>query len=149
VLSYSIDPKAPAADLAEIRGRLASARGRFLELSDLDSRSYESVRTARRALREHPEDPSVRPAYLAALEGASSVPLETARAASELGTALAAIRGRTKAALGSDLVTALALFRAAIEGALANVAINLDDLRAAGVSTEAMDREIERLRPAA
>ncbi|MGP8077552.1 MAG: glutamate formimidoyltransferase [Thermoplasmata archaeon] len=147
VLAYSIDPKAPAPSLVELRAKLTVARARFLELSDADARSYDSVRTARRGLRERPNEPSSREAYLDSLRNASRVPLDTARAAVECAGALGAVRGQTKAALGSDLVTALALFRAATEGALANVAINLDDLRAAGVSTEAMDREIERLRP--
>jgi glutamate formiminotransferase/formiminotetrahydrofolate cyclodeaminase len=148
VLSYSIDPKAPAPDLGEARTALRSGRMRFLELSDDDSRSYEAVRSARRALRERPDEASAREGYLAALRHASAVPLETARASVALATVLGSVRSRTKAALASDLVTALALFRAATEGALANVAINLDDLRSAGAPTDDMDREIARLRSA-
>ncbi|MFY9717056.1 MAG: glutamate formimidoyltransferase [Thermoplasmata archaeon] len=148
VLSYSIDPKAPTPDLGEARARLSAGRTRLLELSDDDSRSYEAVRSARRALRERPDEATAREGYLAALRHASAVPLETARVSVALATLLGSVRSRTKAALGSDLVTALALFRAATEGALANVAINLDDLRSAGVPTDEMDREIARLRSA-
>jgi len=147
VLAYSIDPKAPAAPLLELRARLTAARGRFLELADDDARSYDSVRTTKRSLREHPDDRAAKEAHLNALRHASGVPLDTARAAVELAAAVASVRGQTKAALASDLVTSLALFRAATEGALANVAINLDDLRAAGESTASMDTEIARLRP--
>lgn len=148
VLSYSIDPKSPAppAALVALRARLLKGRLRFLELSDEDARSYDAVRVTRRALREHPDDPGAIEGYHAALRNASGVPLETARAAVELAGAVGAVRDQTKAALASDLVTSLALFRAATEGALANVAINLDDLRAAKVPTDAMDREIELLR---
>ncbi|HTP53707.1 MAG TPA: glutamate formimidoyltransferase [Thermoplasmata archaeon] len=147
VLSYSIDPKAPAAALVETRSRLTTGRARFLELADDDARSYESVRSARRAMKDRPDDATSREAYLGSLRHASAVPLETARQSVDLARALTSIRASTKAALASDLVTSLALFRAAAEGALANVAINLDDLRSAGVSTEAMDQEIARLRP--
>lgn len=146
VLSYSIDPKAPNAPLVELRAKLTAGRARFLTLADADAASYDSVRAAKRALKERPADPTAKEGYFAALRNASSVPLETARAAFELAAALAVAGPQTKAALSSDLVTALAMFRAAKEGALANVAINLDDLRAAGVSTEAMDGEIARLR---
>jgi formiminotetrahydrofolate cyclodeaminase len=59
---------------------------------------------------------------------------------------LESVRSRTKATLASDLVTALALFRAATEGGLANVAINLDDLKAAGEPTLSVETEVARLR---
>jgi len=148
VLAYSIDPKAPAADLVAARARLTAGRARFLELSDEDARSYDAVRAARRAQRERPDDPSARDGYVAALRHAADVPLETARAAVDLAEVVRSVQARTKSALASDLVTSLALFRAAAEGALANVAINLDDLRASGVATESTEREIARLRSA-
>jgi formiminotetrahydrofolate cyclodeaminase len=56
------------------------------------------------------------------------------------------VRDRTRAALGSDLVTSLALFRAAAEGALANVTINLEDLKAAGQPIDDLEAEVARLR---
>jgi len=147
VLAYSIDPKAPAANLVELRSKLTAARLRFFDFADDDAKSYDSVRTAKHGLRDRPDDPAAREAYLNALRHAAGVPLETARAAVESAGALEAVRAQTKTALRSDLITALALFRAATRGALANVAVNLDDLRAAGIPTEAMDREIERLQP--
>jgi formiminotetrahydrofolate cyclodeaminase len=72
--------------------------------------------------------------------------LETARLSEDLAVRLEGLRSRTKSALASDLVTALALFRAATEGALANVAINLDDLKAAGQPTAEVEAELVRLR---
>jgi glutamate formiminotransferase / formiminotetrahydrofolate cyclodeaminase len=146
VLAYSIDPAKPAEELSAVARLLTEGRQRFLTLADEDANAYESVRAARRARKEHPDDPERPAAYAAALERAANVPLETARRAVELGRRLDAVGPRTKSALQSDLTTALALFRAAAEGALANVAINLADLKAAGRPTEPFETEIARLR---
>jgi glutamate formiminotransferase / formiminotetrahydrofolate cyclodeaminase len=145
VLAYSIDPKAPDPELPEAAEALRAGRRRFLALSEDDARSYEGVRSARRARKEAPGD-AAQAAYVAAVRTAAEVPLGTARLAADLAVRLEGARSRTKSALASDLVTALALFRAATEGALANVAINLDDLRAAGASTGELEPEIARLR---
>ena len=147
VLAYSLDAKSPAPDLLAVHRRLTDGRHRMLELVEEDAGAYEAVRTAKRARKEKPGETATEAAYLAALRGAASVPLETARLATDLAVALEAVRARTKTALASDFVSALALFRAATEGALANVAINLDDLRAAGVPTAEVEREVARLRP--
>jgi len=146
VLAYSIDAKQPDPSLAEVKGSLSAGRGRFLSLIEEDARSYDAVRSARKARKEAPGDANAEATYLAALRGAATVPMQTARLAQELAVRLEATRARTKPALASDLVTALALFRAATEGALANVAINLDDLRAAGQPTAEVEAELSRLR---
>jgi glutamate formiminotransferase len=147
VLAYSIDPAKPAEDLVAVSTVLTEGRRRFLELADEDARSYDAVRAAKKARKERPNDPGAQAGYIAAVKGAAEVPLETARRAVELAQRLDSVRTRTKTALGSDLVTSLALFRAAAEGALANVAINLEDLKAAGQSTEAFEAEVARLKP--
>jgi glutamate formiminotransferase/formiminotetrahydrofolate cyclodeaminase len=146
VLAYSVSAKAPDAELTQLRTEFSTQRARFLQLADDDARSYDGVRTAKKALKERPEDAAVRQQYVAALLHSANVPLATAREATATAARLSAVKARTNAMLGSDLVTSLALFRAAAEGALANVAINLEDLRAAGASTEELDREIARLR---
>jgi len=146
VLAYSIDPAKPAEELVAVNAALKSGRARFLELADEDARSYDAVRQAKKFRKEHPNDPSAQPGYLQAVRGAAEVPLETARRAVELSKRLDSVRARTRAALGSDLVTSLALFRAAAEGALANVAINLEDLKTAGQPIDEFEAEIARLR---
>lgn len=145
VLAYSIDPTKPAEDLVEASRRLTEGRRRFLELADEDAASYDGVRSAKRACKDRPNDPGAQPAYIAAVRHAAEVPLETARRARELAGRLDAVRTRTRAALASDLVTSLAMFRAAAEGALANVAINLEDLKAAGEPIDALEAEVARL----
>ena len=148
VLAYSYGPKAPDPELEALHGRLGEARARFLQLAEDDSRSYEGVRDARRALKEAPADPSRAGAVVAALRSAASVPLATARLAGESAAALAAVQRRTRPALSSDLVTSLALFRAAVQGALANVGVNLTDLRATGAPTADLEAELARLQEA-
>jgi glutamate formiminotransferase / formiminotetrahydrofolate cyclodeaminase len=147
VLAYSIDPAKPSEELTDVARALTEGRRRFLELSDEDARSYDAVRQSRRARKEHPDDPALSEAVARALENAAAVPLETADRAVGLAARLDAVRERTKTALRSDLTTALALFRAATEGALANVAVNLDDLKATGRPIERFESEIARLRP--
>jgi glutamate formiminotransferase/formiminotetrahydrofolate cyclodeaminase len=146
VLAYSIDAAKPDPELATLARDLAAVRGRFLALADEDAQSYDAVRAARRARKAAPSDPTAQAAYRAAVRHAADVPLETARRARESATRLAAVRTRTKAVLASDLTTALAFFRAAAEGALANVATNLDDLKAAGEDISSFERELETLR---
>ncbi|MCI4372826.1 MAG: cyclodeaminase/cyclohydrolase family protein [Thermoplasmata archaeon] len=145
VLAYSIDSAHPDPALSSLMNTLATGRQRLLELVTEDSQSYEAVRAARKARGAQPGADQER-AYVTALQGAADVPLSTARLASDLARQLAEVRGRTKAMLGSDITTALALFRAATEGALANVEINLIDLRAAQVTTGALEAEVARLR---
>jgi len=147
VLAYSIDLAKPAEDLVTVSGALTQGRRRFLELADEDAASYDAVRRSKKARKDRPGDAAAQEAYVRAVRGAAEVPLETARRAVELAQRLDSIRTRTRAALASDLVTALALFRAATEGALANVAINLEDLKAAGQSIESFESEVARLRP--
>jgi len=148
VLAYSIDPAKPIEELTTASGALTEGRRRFLELSDEDSRSYDAVRQSKKTRKERPNDPSAQEGYVNAVRGAAEVPLETARRAVELAHRLDSVRTRTRAALSSDLVTSLALFRAAAEGALANVAINLEDLKAAGQSIADLESEVARLRAA-
>jgi len=148
VLAYSIDPAKPAEDLVAVSSALTAGRRRFLELADEDARSYDAVRQSKKFRKEHPGDPAGQEGYLKAVRGAAEVPLETARRAVELAEQLFGVRERTRTALASDLVTSLAMFRAATEGALANVAINLEDLKAAGEPTADLDNEVARLRAA-
>ncbi len=145
VLAYSVDTARPDPGLTTVANALAEGRARFLQLVTEDATSYEAVRTARRARKAQP-GPAAEAAYTTALQGAADVPLGTARLAVHLAGQLSSVRERTKAALASDATTALALFRAAAEGALANVEINLADLRTAGVPTQPLEDEVARLR---
>jgi glutamate formiminotransferase/formiminotetrahydrofolate cyclodeaminase len=65
----------------------------------------------------------------AALKQATSVPLSVAEKAREVLRITEQLRPVTNPNMKSDLVTAAALARAAIDGALANVEINLESLK--------------------
>jgi glutamate formiminotransferase/formiminotetrahydrofolate cyclodeaminase len=145
VFAYTHPAGAAPPDWTAATAELTGLRQRFLELSDEDGASYEAVRAARKALKEHPDDPDRRAGEQAALRRATLVPLETARRANR-GLQLLTERGpATKPALRSDLATARALLEAARSGGIANARVNRDDLRAAGVATEEYDAEISAL----
>ncbi len=146
VLSYSILPAAPDAELVSVRQECTTARADFLRGIEEDARAYDLVRAARRSLKERPGDPALKDAYVAAVRTAARVPLETARRAHAIAHRLHAVQPHTKAALASDIVTALALLRAATDGALENVAINLVDLKSAGDAIGPIETEVARLR---
>jgi formiminotetrahydrofolate cyclodeaminase len=64
-----------------------------------------------------------------ALHGAATVPLEVAERSFQLGARLETLQREAPAKFASDVETARALARAAVEGALANVRINLSAIK--------------------
>ena len=65
----------------------------------------------------------------AALKQATSVPLGVAEKVVEVAKIATSLKPITNPNMKSDLTTAIALAKAALEGALANVEINLDSLK--------------------
>ncbi|MGC2288322.1 MAG: glutamate formimidoyltransferase [Thermoplasmata archaeon] len=146
VVAYSTRAKqTPSARLAALTKELIEGRGTFLELANADTEAYEAVLTAGRARKGRPDDPAAQRAYLDALRHAAEVPLDTARLARRLQNQLEARREETNATLGSDLVSGLTLLRAAADSALANVSINLVELREAGMPVGDLEAERDRL----
>jgi glutamate formiminotransferase / formiminotetrahydrofolate cyclodeaminase len=145
VLAYSIPLGRMEPDLEAIRSSLQASRARFLALIGEDAEAYESVRSARRDRKDHPGDGVAEKVWVLAQRKSAEVPLETARIARHASDSLESVRERTKTALSSDLETSLALLLAAREGALANVRINLDDLRSAHEPVDDLEAEIQRL----
>ncbi|MGA7847210.1 MAG: cyclodeaminase/cyclohydrolase family protein, partial [Thermoplasmata archaeon] len=135
----------PSPALAALAKELIESRGTFLELANADTDAYEAVRTARRERKANPTQPEAQKAFVDALRKAAEVPLDTARLARRVHDRLGAHREQTNAALGSDLVSGLGLLRAAAEAALANVSINLTDLRAEGIPVGDLEAERDRL----
>ena len=99
---------------------------------DDDTDSFEALRAARRGRKNAPDDPATATVLAAATRRATEVPLATARVARSAARTLGRMRPRVRPTIASDLTTALALLDAAATGALANVAINLPELEAAG-----------------
>jgi formiminotetrahydrofolate cyclodeaminase len=80
----------------------------------------------------------------AALRQATRVPLGVAEAAAEVGTIAASLKPISNPNMGSDLITAMALARAALEGALSNVGINLDSIKPDSPEDEAFVSETRK-----
>jgi glutamate formiminotransferase / formiminotetrahydrofolate cyclodeaminase len=146
VVAYSTPAKqSPSPVLTALARELIEGRGTFLELANADTDAYEAVRSARRERKAKPDDATAQRTFIEALQRAAEIPLQTARLARRLQAQLEAHREETSAILGSDLVSGLALFRAAADSALANVSVNLDDLREAGVPVADLEAERDRL----
>jgi len=127
-----------------VRGRLAAARGRFLELVEEDANAYAETVTARRAAKAEPGT-GAEQAWTAAIRLAAEVPLETARLAWRCAGELRELGDQVRPMMTSDWTTARALLNAALQGALANVAINLDDLRQRGSAVSDLETALGEL----
>ena len=117
---------------------------RLLQLAQDDIDAYGAVVQARRSVREQSADEH---AVRAAAEGAARVPLSTATLARRGLDMLDQLRPLASPLVASDVDTARGLLRAAFDGALANVAINLPDLEPA--AQEQLRKAYEALRAAA
>jgi glutamate formiminotransferase len=111
--------------LAKLPGDAFEAdRKFFAEAVKRDAASYDAVRAAYK----RPKDERA-PFVEQALHGAAVVPLEVAEAAAALKTRLGHLAAAAPAKFGSDIETARGLAQAAIDGALANVRINIESMK--------------------
>jgi glutamate formiminotransferase/formiminotetrahydrofolate cyclodeaminase len=131
VAGMSRGKKAYAEFEAELSAALAElgALGEELKAAiDLDASSYQAVVASYKAQKNASpvQADAAAGQVAAALRGAAVVPLRVAQCAAAVGARIAALRGKTNSRMASDLTVAAALARAAMEGALANVEINLE-----------------------
>ncbi|HVJ05787.1 MAG TPA: glutamate formimidoyltransferase [Candidatus Saccharimonadales bacterium] len=124
-------------ELTVALARLEVLREELKAAIDADAASYEAVMLAYKTQKQASPEQSQASgeSVTAALRGACSVPLRAAECAAEVDALATALRAKTNPRMASDLTVASALARAAIEGALANVEINLDSFEA-GMETE-------------
>ena len=113
-------------ELSEAISRLSQLREELKASIDADAESYIFVMAAYKKSRESSAADGL---IDSALKQATSVPLGVAERAREVLTISQALGPITNPNMKSDLTTAAALARAAIEGALANVEINLESLK--------------------
>jgi glutamate formiminotransferase len=111
--------------LSKAIARLAELREELKQAIDADADSYNAVVKAFKLARDSSNGQG---AVLAALKGATNVPLGVAERAAETSAILESLKAITNPKMASDLASGLALARAAREGALANVEINLEGL---------------------
>jgi len=112
-------------ELSDAIARLSEIREELKASIDADAASFNHVIAALKKVKEHQE---AQPDLDAALKQATSIPLVVAERSREVGQVLERLRSITNPKMASDLAVGLALARAAVEGALANVEINLADL---------------------
>jgi glutamate formiminotransferase/formiminotetrahydrofolate cyclodeaminase len=112
--------------LSEAISRLSQLREELKSSIDADADSYNSVMAAYKKSRESAAADGL---IDSSLKQATSVPLGVAERAREVVTITESLGPITNPNMKSDLTTAAALARAAIEGALANVEINLESLK--------------------
>ena len=112
-------------ELSEALARLSTLREELKAAIDADAESFKTVMTAYKAAKDNPNGGG---AVSDALKQATSVPLGVAEKAGEIGRIVERLKPITNPNMASDLTVAGALVRAAIDGALANVEINLREL---------------------
>ena len=120
-------------ELSEAIARLSQLREELKAAIDLDAESYNAVMKAYKQAKESADGKAL---IDTALKQATSVPLSVAERAREVAEIAEKLKPITNANMKSDLTTALALARAAIEGALANVEINLSSLKDGGFAAD-------------
>ncbi len=125
--------------LSEAIARLGQLREELKVAIDADAASYNSVMKAYKSAKESSDGDA---AIGAALKQATSVPLGVAERVVEVAKIAAALKPITNPNMKSDLTTAIALAKAALEGALANVEINLDSLKDEGFVSETRKRAL-------
>jgi glutamate formiminotransferase/formiminotetrahydrofolate cyclodeaminase len=124
-------------ELSEAIARLSQLREELKAGIDADAESFNVVMKAYKQVKESADgDKGIE----AALKQATSVPLGVAEKAREVAAIAEKLGPMTNPNMKSDLITAKALAQAAIQGALANVEINLESIKDAGFVAEVRRR---------
>ncbi len=113
-------------ELSDALARLAESREQFKASIDADAESFNAVMAAFKKAKDHPE---AQAEVEAATKKATLVPLMVAERAREVRQIVESLRPMTNPRMASDLTVAVAQANAAIQGALANVEINLGDIK--------------------
>jgi glutamate formiminotransferase / formiminotetrahydrofolate cyclodeaminase len=111
--------------LSEAIRRLAEIREELKAAIDADANAFHEVMAAFKRLKEQPEAQSE---VDSATKKATLVPLAVAERSKEVRTILESLQQVTNPQMASDLTVGIALANAAVQGALANVEINLGGL---------------------
>src|SRR5512147_2390932 len=112
--------------LSDAIARLAQLREELKAAIDADAASYDAVVKAYKAAKD---SAGKNGAISAALRQATNVPLSVAERAREVAQIAESLGAITNPRMASDLTVSKALARAAMEGAIANVKINLESLQ--------------------
>jgi len=124
-------------ELSEAIARLGPLREELKAAIDADAESFNVVMKAYKQAKESADSHGM---IDAALKQATSVPLGVAERAREIAEIVEKLRPITNPNMKSDLTTASALAHAAIEGASANVEINLESMKDAAFAADVRKR---------
>jgi formiminotetrahydrofolate cyclodeaminase len=124
-------------ELSDAIARLSQLREELKAAIDADAESYNAVMKAYKAAKESPDGQNI---IDSALKQATTVPLGVAKRAQEVASLTAKLGPITNPNMKSDLTTATALARASMEGALANVEINLESIKDSAFVTETREQ---------
>jgi glutamate formiminotransferase/formiminotetrahydrofolate cyclodeaminase len=127
--------------LSEALARLAQLREELKAAIDADAESYNLVMKAYKAAKEAKDSGEVARGIIAALQQATTVPLGVAEKAVEVGQIAKKLGPITNPNMKSDLTTSIALANAALQGALANINVNLDSIKVETAEDEAFVRQ--------
>ncbi len=124
-------------DLSDAIARLAHIREELKAAIDQDAAAFDALVKASKQAKDASANDS---AVTEATRGAIAVPLRVAERSREVEQLAEKLRPITNPRMASDLTVAAALARAAREGGLANVAINLESLSDGGYAAEVRSR---------
>jgi glutamate formiminotransferase / formiminotetrahydrofolate cyclodeaminase len=124
-------------ELTDAIARLGQLREEMQAAIDADAEAFNVVMKAYRQAKESADADSM---IDAALKQATRVPLGVAESAREIASIVEKLKPITNPNMKSDLATASALARAAIEGASANVEINLQSIKDAAFAADVRKR---------
>jgi glutamate formiminotransferase len=119
--------------LSEAIARLSQLREELKAAIDADAESFNTVMKAYKQAKESADADGI---IESALRQATGVPLSVAQKSREVAQIAETLKLITNPNMKSDLITAIALAGAAIEGALANVEINLESIKDQAFVTE-------------
>src|SRR5262249_47652599 len=117
--------------------RLAKLREELKASIDADAEAFRAAMAAYKRSKDGAEDAGL---IDAALQQAAAVPLAVAERAREVLGIADSLRPMTNPNMSSDLTTAAALARASVEGALANVQINIESIHDADFVAQVRER---------
>ena len=113
-------------ELSSAIARLSQLLAELKAAFDADAKSNNALLNAYKQAKEAPDADNL---IDAALKQATSVPLSVATKAREVADIADKLKPVTNPNMKSDLITGIALAQAGIEGALANVEINIDSIK--------------------
>lgn len=129
------------AALGALKAPLAGHRSRLTALVDIDTDAFDGLMAAFRLPKGSDEEKAARRAAIqGATKHATAVPLETAEVSAQVLALLVTVAAKGNPSASSDVRVAAGVLRAAVDGAAANVRINLGGMADEAFTADATAR---------